>query len=502
MPKHLLTWVSYVLVLICAGFWVYGAISSNYSYVFLWTDILVYLLLALVFLFSVYARRKDHLIRPWRQVFGRRIAMISLVFLTTYIVLGLLDSVHFKQALENTDAQTTSGDKRQYSPEVISALDLILHNMKNNREKTYSSPLATNLFAKESIQTDQGTIRDYPRLVYGGAHLKDIEQDKTSDLIWLCVKALFQTALFLIVINVLLVLDMSKHWSLDRKATLAAIYLGRTSVPWREMIIALALIAFVVFLVANISPYYHIMGTDKVGNDVLYLSLKSVRTGLVIGTLTTLVMLPFALALGIMAGYFRSWVDDIIQFSYTTLSSIPGVLLIAACVLSLQLFMDNHPDWFESSLERADIRLLIICIVLGITSWTGLCRIMRGESMKLAELDYVQAAKAFGVRQSKILTQHILPNVMHLVLISVVLDFSALVLAEAVLSYVGVGVDPSTISWGNMINSARLELAREPVVWWSLISAFIFMFALVLSANLFSDAVRDAFDPRLARARS
>jgi peptide/nickel transport system permease protein len=95
--------------------------------------------------------------------------------------------------------------------------------------------------------------------------------------------------------------------------------------------------------------------------------------------------------------------------------------------------------------------------------------------------------------------RHLLPNLLHLVLIAVVIDFSGLVLAEAVLSYVGVGVDPTTLSWGNMINSARLEMAREPMVWWSLLAAFTFMFTLVLAANLFSDAVRDAFDPRLRR---
>jgi peptide/nickel transport system permease protein len=97
--------------------------------------------------------------------------------------------------------------------------------------------------------------------------------------------------------------------------------------------------------------------------------------------------------------------------------------------------------------------------------------------------------------------RHLLPNLMHLVMITVVLDFSSLVLAEAVLSYVGVGVDPTTLSWGNMINRARLEMAREPMVWWSLFAAFTFMFSLVLAANLFSDAVRDAFDPRLRAQR-
>jgi peptide/nickel transport system permease protein len=112
-------------------------------------------------------------------------------------------------------------------------------------------------------------------------------------------------------------------------------------------------------------------------------------------------------------------------------------------------------------------------------------------------MEYIQAAHAFGVSHWRIITRHILPNVMHIVLISTVMDFSGLVLAEAVLSYVGVGVDPSMISFGTMINAARLEMAREPMVWWALLAAFTFMFALVLSANLFADAVQSAFDPRV-----
>jgi len=163
--------------------------------------------------------------------------------------------------------------------------------------------------------------------------------------------------------------------------------------------------------------------------------------------------------------------------------------------------MANNPEMFETVTERADLRLLFLCMILGITSWTGLCRLLRGETFKISQLDYIEAASAFGTGHLKTMLRHILPNVMHIVLISVVLDFSGLVLAEAVLSYVGVGVDPITNSWGNMINSARLEMAREPVVWWSLAAAFVFMFTLVLSANLFSDAVRDAFDPRISRAK-
>ena len=107
----------------------------------------------------------------------------------------------------------------------------------------------------------------------------------------------------------------------------------------------------------------------------------------------------------------------------------------------------------------------------------------------------IRDSRVLGTRQGTILIRHILPNLFHLVLISVAMDFSSLVLAEAVLTYVSIGVDPTTYSWGNMINSARLEMAREPVVWWPLASAFAFMFILVLSANIFADALRDALDP-------
>jgi peptide/nickel transport system permease protein len=163
----------------------------------------------------------------------------------------------------------------------------------------------------------------------------------------------------------------------------------------------------------------------------------------------------------------------------------------------VKVYIDTHPELFPTAAQRADLRLLFLCLILGLTTWTGLARLLRGEALKLRELEYIQAAQAFGVRHARVITRHIVPNVMHIVLIALVMDFSALVLAEAVLSYVGVGVDPSMNSFGTMINGARLEMAREPMVWWTLAAAFIFMFLLVLAANLFADAVRDAFDPRV-----
>ena len=122
-------------------------------------------------------------------------------------------------------------------------------------------------------------------------------------------------------------------------------------------------------------PNWHVFGTDAVGNDVLYEAVKSVRTAVVIGSLATLATLPFALTLGIAAGYFRGWVDDVIQYVYTTISSIPSVLLIAASVLMVQVFLDKHPELYQTSLERADLRLMLLAVIIGMTGWATLARL-------------------------------------------------------------------------------------------------------------------------------
>ena len=272
---------------------------------------------------------------------------------------------------------------------------------------------------------------------------------------------------------------------------------GERFAPWLTFTALLTLTS----VVLAIWPVCHPFGTDAVGNDVLYEALKSLRTAIVIGSLATLATLPFAVTLGMAAGYFKGRVDDAIQYLYTTLSSIPSVLLIAASVLLVTVFMDRHPEWWPTGLERADVRLFLLALIIGMTGWSTLARLLRAETMKITALDYVTAARAFGVPHARILRRHVLPNVLHIVLIVTVLDFSGIVLYEAVLSYVGVGVDPSMSSFGTMINAARSEMSRSPMVWWNLAASFLFMLSLVLSANLFAAAVRDAFDPRAALKR-
>ena len=471
---------------------------SGLKPVLLWTDALVFLLLAVALVFMAYARRHEHLRAPWRQVFASRVGMVSMVIIACYVVIGLLDSVHFREPLE----QRNGSDEVYYSVEALSLLDLALRPLKEHSEKTYSAPFATHLYAKETLELPDGSrVRDYPRLRYGGAHLAQPREQRLGDILQRSLDALLSGFLAWLAFALLWIGLLAHRGSRPFGFMLRQVVSGRCELPWRVMLATAAVVIIAVAWAVELAPLYHIFGTDKVGQDVFYQTLKSIRTALVIGTLTTLVMLPFALMLGIMAGYFRGWVDDVIQYLYTTLNSIPGVLLIASAVLMLQVYIDTHPEMFETAAARADMRLLFLCIILGVTSWTGLCRLLRGEAMKLHGVEFVQAATAFGVPHRRIMSRHLLPNVMHIVLITVVLDFSGLVLAEAILSYVGVGVDPSMHSWGNMINGARLEMARDPMVWWSLLAAFVFMFVLVLAANLLSDAVRDAFDPRLRGRR-
>ena len=458
--------------------------------VILWTDALIFALLAGVLVLIWLIRRQEHLLAPWRAVARRPMAMGAAMVLGVFVLIGLLDSLHFREKLTDSPA-----DAPHYSVEVLSVFDALVGDLRTQQEKTYSAPLAMQLYAKEFVQRDGKTVRDYPRLKFGGAHLQQASE-RLPDITRRSLKGLAQGLAAGLLLFGLLAAWQARRAQVSYGEWISQWGEGRLDWPGRTVVFVVTLMLMLAGVVLHLAAAYHVFGTDKVGQDVLYISLKSIRTGLVIGTLTTLVTLPLAIGLGIAAGYFRGWVDDVIQYVYTVLNSIPGVLLIAAAVLIVQVYIESNPELFDTAARRADIRLLALCLIMGVTSWTGLARLLRGESLKLRTLDYVEAARAFGVSHTRIISRHIFPNVFHLVLIAIVLDFSGLVLAEAVLSYVGVGVDPSMHSWGNMINGSRLELAREPVVWWQLGAAFAFMFTLVLAANLFADGVRDAFDPR------
>jgi peptide/nickel transport system permease protein len=459
--------------------------------VLLWTDAAVWLLVIALLGYAFHVRRTPNLAANWRKVFGNAPALASSVVLLACLLVTLADSVHYRPLLP-TAAGANAGSVA-YDTRTKSFLDGALSGLVESRETTYSRPLATVSFTKESSESGE---RVAPRLLHGGVHLKDPASQWAGDVAMRALSGLVAGLLGAAALGVLLVALLSRASSTNWVGTAAAVWRGETAIPWQVAIVTLLALGAFVGAIAGLATAYHVFGTDITGNDVLFQTLKSIRTAVVIGGLATLATLPLAVVFGIMAGYFKGWVDEAIQYVYTVLSSIPNILLIAALVLMTQVFIDKHPEMFETSLERSDIKLFLLCVVLGVTGWAGLCRLLRAETLKLRELDYVQAAQAFGVSRGRIMARHIFPNVAHLMLIVTVLEFSSLILYEAVLSYVGVGVDPSMNSFGGMINLARNEMNRDPVIWWPFAAAFFFMVTLVLAANLFADGVRDAFDPR------
>jgi peptide/nickel transport system permease protein len=228
-------------------------------------------------------------------------------------------------------------------------------------------------------------------------------------------------------------------------------------------------------------PGRHLLGTDILGRDTLRQVLKGARVALLIGGLTSLLAIPLALVFGVSAGYVGGRLDGVVFFVMSVIASIPSLLLLVALIMVLG----------KGTLQ--------VCLALGLTGWVGFCRISRGETFKLRELDYVHAARALGIAEPRIVLTHVVPNLTHLVVITFALMFSSLVLSEAVLAWLGLGIDGS---WGQMIDQARDELAREPVIVWNLLAAASALFGLILAVNLVGDGLRDVLDPHTARERT
>lgn len=220
----------------------------------------------------------------------------------------------------------------------------------------------------------------------------------------------------------------------------------------------------------------YILGTDIFGRSVITKVIHGTQIAMSVGLVSSLIAIPIGVGLGAIAGYFGGKVDEVIVWFYTTVSSIPGIMLL----MSIAFILGKG--------------ITTVYIALGLTSWVGLCRLIRGEVMKHKNREYVQAADAIGAGHTRKLLKHILPNVTHIVIINTSLQFQVAIKSEVILSYIGLGVSGQP-SWGTMIDDAKLELARG--VWWQLAGATVAMFLVVLAFNILGDALRDALDPKL-----
>ena len=225
----------------------------------------------------------------------------------------------------------------------------------------------------------------------------------------------------------------------------------------------------------------HWFGTDIFGRDVFKKALVGTQVAVSVGLVTVLISVVLGLFFGMLAGYFGGIVDELIVWMYTTLSSIPNIMLLITVTFILGK------------------GVLAVYLALGLTSWVGLCRMIRGEVIKHKYRDYVLASKALGASDWRLLWSHLLPNVFHLVIIDISLTLKMAIKSEVILSYLGLGVQDLP-SWGKMIDDAKLELARG--VWWQLFGATVFMFLLLLAINFLGDLLRDALDPKLKERRA
>lgn len=244
----------------------------------------------------------------------------------------------------------------------------------------------------------------------------------------------------------------------------------------------------------------HPLGTDFLGREIWKLTVHGAKNALWIGTFSALVACIIGLVLGAVAGYFGKWIDEVIVWFYATLESIPYLLLMLALSFVFQKNLSIR-DGYEASFMKQDLDislgLFTIVLAVGLTFWVGVCRIVRAEFIKLRDRDFVLAAQALGIPTRRVIFRHIAPNVFHLVLVSFSLLFMGAIKFEVILSFLGVGMEEGEASWGQMINQAKLELMRADPVWWQIGAATTAMFGLLLCVNLFTDALRDALDPRL-----
>ena len=235
-------------------------------------------------------------------------------------------------------------------------------------------------------------------------------------------------------------------------------------------------------------------GLDIEGRSVLWQVCYGTRIALLIMICTSVLSISIGTVLGLLAGYFGGWVDDLIIWLYSTVSSVPWLLLVIAMAYVIQNLQSMNSNTQLAKLCDELGGLPTVVIALGLTDWVGLCRLIRGEVIKLRDQDFVVAARAVGLGGRRIMTRHILPNTFHIVLITFSLSSVGYVQAETVLAFLGLGITTKP-SWGKMIDDSRLELLQG--VWWQFAAATVAILVLCLALNVVGDALRDALDPKL-----
>ena len=233
----------------------------------------------------------------------------------------------------------------------------------------------------------------------------------------------------------------------------------------------------------------YLFGTDQRGRDTFTRLIHGGKMTMTIGAVAVIVSSVVAIIVGCLSGYFGGWVDMLLMRVTEIFSSIP--FLPFAMLLSY--VMSNRPI-------SENMKIFIIMLILGLLSWTGLARMIRGQVLAEREKEFVMAAKAMGVKEKSIAFRHILPNVISVILVSMTLDFAGCLLTESSLSYLGFGVQQPRPTWGNMLNGANNSIVIQNY-WWQWLFPAIFLSIATISINIIGDTLRDVLDPKSSREK-
>jgi peptide/nickel transport system permease protein len=218
------------------------------------------------------------------------------------------------------------------------------------------------------------------------------------------------------------------------------------------------------------------LGSDIFGRSVVYKILAGTETAMLIGFIVPAIAVPLGIFLGAIAGYYGGFIDELIVWLFSVISSLPYILIVIAISFVLGKGM------------------LAICVAMGAVGWVGLCRLIRGELIKHRSREYALASRLLGASHTRIIFRHILPNVVHLAIITASLQVLGAIKSEVILTYLGVGVQDGA-SWGTLISDASGELVQG--IYWPLCGVVLAMFVIVYALNVVGDALRDALDPKL-----